>query len=187
MSANYTFSHSLDNLSSTFSDGTAGFYSLGYLDAFNPQLNYGNSDFDIRHRFNLGATWEVPWLKNADNKFVRAAFGGWGTGAILNIRSGAPFTVYDCSNSNDTTCPVYAPSQFVAHGGNSVPTGGNLFNYSAIPTTGSGDSLQIADLGNSLGMPNCTGLLHTGCTYTRMAPLTPIATSSLVRTIGTLT
>ena len=166
MSANYTYSHSLDNLSSTFSDGTSSFYSLGYLDAFNPKLNYGNSDFDIRHRFNLGATWDVPWLKNADNKFVRAAFGGWGTGAILNIRSGSPFTVYDCSNSNDTTCPVYAPNQLVARAGNSVPTGGNLFNYINVPTSGSGDSLQIAGLANSQGMPICSGLLHTGCIYT---------------------
>ena len=39
MSANYTLSHSLDNLSSTFTDGTASFGdSLGYLDAFNPKI-----------------------------------------------------------------------------------------------------------------------------------------------------
>ncbi len=172
ISANYTFSHSLDNLSSTFSDGYVGNYSLGYLDAFNPQLNYGNSDFDIRHRFNMGLSWEVPWLRNADNKFVRAALGGWGLGTILNIRSGTPFTVYDCSNSNDTTCPVYAPGQTIARAGSSSPVGGNVFNYIQVPYVVGVDPKTEAptytpvNLGNSLGMPNCTGLLHTGCTYT---------------------
>ena len=56
ITANYTFSHSLDNLSSTFTEtygGTSGAYQLGYLDAFNPRLNYGNSDFDIRASLQL--------------------------------------------------------------------------------------------------------------------------------------
>jgi hypothetical protein len=71
VTANYTWSHALDNLSSTFSDGngatTSGIYQLGYLDAFNPKLNFGNADFDIRHRFNLAWTWEVPWMKSSSN------------------------------------------------------------------------------------------------------------------------
>lgn len=163
MTFNYTFSHSLDNLSSTFSDGnggtTSGAYQLGYLDAFNPKLNYGNSDFDIKHRASLAATWEVPWYKNASNAFVRNAIGGWGIGSILSIRSGSPFSIYDCTNATATACPLYVPASPLPSSGSSVSTGGNSFNYIALGDTS-------GQLGVSLGNPMCTGLDHVGCTYT---------------------
>ena len=162
LNANYTFSHSLDNISSTFTDGYESFYGLGYVDAFNPRLNYGNSDFDIRHRFNLAATWDIPWLKSASNAFVRTAFGGWGVGLIYNVRSGLPFSVFDCSNFNGQNCPLYAPGQVVARAGSPVVAGANLYNYIQLPTNAGG----IAGIGESLGIPNCTGLYHVGCTYT---------------------
>jgi hypothetical protein len=162
ITANYTFSHSLDNISSTFTDGYESNYGLGYVDAFNPRLNYGNSDFDIRHRFNLAATWDVPWLKHADNKFVRAAFGGWGMGLIYNVRSGLPYSIFDCSNFNGQNCPLWAPGQVVSRSGSAKAVGGNLYNYLQLPVNASG----VAGTGDSLGVPTCTGLFHVGCTYT---------------------
>jgi hypothetical protein len=162
LNANYTFSHSLDNLSSTFTDGYATNYGLGYVDAFNPRLNYGNSDFDIRHRLNIAATWEVPYLKHADNKFVRTAFGGWGMGATFNVRSGLPFSIFDCSNFNGQDCPLWAPGQAVPNSGSSSAVGQNLYNYIQLPVVAG----AIAGTGDSLGLPNCTGLFHVGCTYT---------------------
>ena len=167
ITANYTFSHSLDNISSTFTDGYESLYGLGYLDAFNPRLNYGNSDFDIRHRFTLGATWDVPWLKNASNAFVRTVFGGWGMGTIVNIRGGLPFTVFDCSNFSGQNCPLYAAGVPVQRAGSATTTTGadaqaNIFNYIQLPVSAGAP----AGLGNSQGIPNCTGLLHVGCTYT---------------------
>ncbi len=170
---NYTWSHSTDNLSSTFSDGGgqnySGAYQLGYLDAFNPKLNFGNSDFDIRHRFVTSASWELPWLKTSSNKLLRAVVGGWGVGTILNIRTGAPFTIYDCNNSNDTGCPLYITPSQVPTTGSATPTSGsnfqgaNTFNYIALPADKSGN---VLNQGDSLGFPNCKGLGHQGCTYT---------------------
>ena len=165
INANYTFAHSLDNISSTFTDGYESFYGLGYVDAFNPRLNYGNSDFDIRHRFNVAATWDIPWLKNADNAFVRTAFGGWGVGLIYNVRTGLPFTVFDCSGFNGQNCPNWAPTLPMPTGPNSVATkdaGANTFNYISLPMLNG----QVAGIGDSLGIPSCTGLYHVGCTYT---------------------
>jgi len=163
ITANYTWSHALDNLSSTFSDGngatTSGAFQLGYLDAFNPRLNYGNADFDIRHRFNLAWTWEVPWMKSASNAIARNVLGGWGIGSILSIRSGSPFSIYDCTNFNGTSCPNYVPATPIPRTGSSVSAGQNLFNYIAIPDGGS-------NVGVALGIPTCTGLDHVGCTYT---------------------
>jgi outer membrane receptor protein involved in Fe transport len=166
ITANYTFSHSLDNLSSTFSDGNgqtqSGLYQLGYIDAFNPRLNYGNSDFDIRHRFILSLTWQIPWMNNSNNMFARTVLGGWGLGAILNMRTGAPFSVYDCTNINSTNCPLWVPPSVVQRSGSATSAGSNLFNYIALPNTAG----TVDNQGVSLAIPNCTGLFHTGCTYT---------------------
>ncbi len=41
--AKYTLSHAKDNLSSTFSDSGSNDFNLGYLDAFDPMLDYGDA------------------------------------------------------------------------------------------------------------------------------------------------
>lgn len=68
LTANYTYAHSLDDLSSTFSDiaqGGSGFIGkLGYIDPRNPKLDWGNSDFDVRHRVVISPIWETPSAKN---------------------------------------------------------------------------------------------------------------------------
>ena len=176
LTANYTFSHALDNLSSTFSDsngaGQSGFYQLGYLDAFNPKLNFGNADFDIRHRFALSGTWETPWYTHSSSALLRNTLGGWGLGSVFTIRSGSPFSVYDCSNASQTACPLYVPDKPVAKTGDSFSVGGNLFNYIALPFTVSVDPKTLqnvytaSNIADSTAFPICTGLLHAGCTYT---------------------
>src|SRR5262249_34670592 len=57
MRANYTWSHSIDDNSSTFTSDNAGTYNLGLLDPLNPNLDRGDSDFDVRHRLTLSAVW----------------------------------------------------------------------------------------------------------------------------------
>jgi hypothetical protein len=166
LTANYTWSHALDNLSSTFSDSNgasqSGFYQLGYLDAFNPKLNYGNADFDIRHRLALSGTWELPWMKTGGNAFTRTALGGWALGSIFTARSGSPFSIYDCNNATQTACPLWAPGQAIPTTGSPSPAGANLFNYIALPNTAGVVDYQ----GISQGDPICTGLFHSGCSYT---------------------
>ena len=109
--ANYTWSHSIDNLSSTFSDGYSSFYGLGYLNAFNPSLDKGSSDYDVRNRFVVSGVWDLPWMKNSSNAFARAALGGWSMSPIFLVHSGYPFSIYDCSNLGATgyTCPRWIP------------------------------------------------------------------------------
>lgn len=99
--ANYTFAHALDNISSTFSDslqGGSGYIgSLGYTNFSNPRLDYGNADYDIRHRFVLSPIWETPWFKTGRG-FMTQALGGWSVSGIFLARTGTPFSVYDYSN-----------------------------------------------------------------------------------------
>jgi len=94
---NYTWAHAIDNLSSTFSDSGMN-YNTGMLDPFNPGLDKGNADFDIRHRLAISGMWEPPYFKNSDNKLVKHLLGGWGLMPIVTIRSGMPFTLFDTTN-----------------------------------------------------------------------------------------
>jgi outer membrane receptor protein involved in Fe transport len=168
INANYQWSHALDNLSSTFTDGIPANYGTGYLDAFNPKVGYGNADYDVRHRFVASASWEIPWMKNASNTFERLALGGWAMSGIFNARTGMPFSIYDGDGFNGSVYPLYAPGtgHKIATSGTPVNAGGGFFNYINIPINPSDPNGQVYGAGNSLGLPACTGLYHVGCTYT---------------------
>jgi hypothetical protein len=94
--ASYTWSHSLDYSSAFFgSTGDLGYPSNGN----NLKAEYGNSAFDMRHRFVAYYTAPLPigpkgmFLKS-NNIVSREAFEGWTISGITEIQSGLPFTVY---------------------------------------------------------------------------------------------
>ncbi len=96
--ARYTYSVTRDNLSNTFSEGINGNFNLGYLDPFNKDLDYGYSEFDARHRLITSWNWEIPHVKDAKG-FLNHALNGWELTGIFSARTGAPFTVFDCTLS----------------------------------------------------------------------------------------
>src|SRR5215472_7539937 len=160
---NYTWSHAIDNLSSTFSENS-GNQNLGYLDPFNPGLDKGDAEFDVRHRFVTSAIWDVPWLKNAANPWVRQTFGGWSVAPIFNVRTGTPYTIYDCTNAAFVRCPRMVPNATITgttgNAGNAV-VGPNLYTWYNIPA-----STPYADTLTGTGeFPNCTGLKGVGCAW----------------------
>ena len=122
MSANYTWGHTFDNLSSTFSE-LANNFNLGLLDPFNPKLDYGSADFDIRHRMVISAIWEVPFAKNTTGIVNRVA-NGWTIAPIITVRSGNPFTMWDCGLAFFEVCQrmnvTGAPARSAERG---APTG----------------------------------------------------------------
>jgi hypothetical protein len=139
--ANYTYSHALDDLSDTFS-GSLTSDSLGYLDPLHPQLDYGSSDFDIRHRFVLSPIWVLPWYRTGRD-FKSQAFGGWTISGIFTARTGIPFSVYSESQweLNYYNIPRLAPANPISQWKvNSNPTSvagaANTFNALAIPASG---------------------------------------------------
>ncbi len=117
INANYTWSHAIDDNSSTFAEGGNGNGQLGYTDPYDPALDKGASEYDIRHRFVFSGTWNLPWGANSSNGFVRQALGGWQLSPIYAVRSGSPFTIYDCTNGV-SNCPRWVPSAPVAVQGN---------------------------------------------------------------------
>jgi outer membrane receptor protein involved in Fe transport len=93
---NYTWSHNIDNLSSTFSDSSNNF-NLGFLDPRDPGLDTGDSDFDIRHRASISSIWNVPFARKMD-KVSRQFLDGWSLTPIITMNTGAPITIFDCTN-----------------------------------------------------------------------------------------
>lgn len=107
--ARYTYSVTKDNLSSTFSDSSNNF-NLGLLDPFNPKLDYGYADFDTRHRFVGSFNYEPSMFKNDSNAFLKHGLGGWALTGIVTVRSGQPFTIFDCTNAFFEVCPRLVPT-----------------------------------------------------------------------------
>jgi len=97
----YTYGHAKDNLSTTFSESSNNF-NLGLLDPFDPKLDYGDADYDVRHRFTAGFVWETPWARQSGG-ILHAVAAGWQVAGAVKVQTGAPFTVYDCSNAS-TRC-----------------------------------------------------------------------------------
>jgi outer membrane receptor protein involved in Fe transport len=98
---NYTWSHSLD-IGSTWHSGATTANGRAPGEAFStdqtlPQLDYGNSIFDIRHRVVINYIWEMPWLKNAKGAkgFI---LGGWQWNGIWSFQTGAHWNPF-CSSS----------------------------------------------------------------------------------------
>jgi len=90
---NYTIAHSIDNLSSTFSE-SGNNQNLGVMNPFEPELDRGDSEFDNRHRIAISGTWDVPFAKDMRG-VARQVLDGWTLAPIVTARTGSPFTIYD--------------------------------------------------------------------------------------------
>ncbi len=137
--ANYTWAHSLDDLSSTFSDnlqgGSGAIGSLGYTDPLHPLLDWGSSDFDIRNRFVISPIWETPWYKSG-NGFMHQVAGGWSLVGIITARTGLPFSVFDYTyDNNGYTVPRLIPNSTITnyHTGSAQYLAPNLYNVLTVP------------------------------------------------------
>jgi hypothetical protein len=90
---NYTWSHTLDDVSNgglaTYGDSILGQLSPLGLNV----LNYGNADYDIRHQFS--ADWVYSPNFHLGNKLLNEVVSGWQWSGKINLRSGLPFSVTD--------------------------------------------------------------------------------------------
>ena len=112
---NYTFSHSIDNVSEitnnyvTYTGSGAGL--VCELD--NLRICRASSDFDARHTINVNYIYDLPvghgrhFLQQAPG-WVDAIVGGWTTSSIITWRTGYPFTIH--TNSFPTAFTLDAPA-----------------------------------------------------------------------------
>jgi hypothetical protein len=100
--ASYTWAHSIDNASNANLGPTQNNSDFRYFR--DPQAEFGNSDFGIRHRFVASYIYDLP--VGHGRKFLGGAtgvtegiLGGWQIAGITSVSSGNWFTVLD-SNGN---------------------------------------------------------------------------------------
>jgi hypothetical protein len=87
MSANYTYSKSLDQVS----NGDGADSNANQTNPANNTSEWGPSDYDARHRVTVYSNYELPHV-HSDNFLVKAAANGWQINGILTYRTGFPWT-----------------------------------------------------------------------------------------------
>jgi hypothetical protein len=80
----YTFSHSIDDASTSFNIEAVDEPPTSQ-DVFNRKGSRGRSGFDIRHNFVANVVYELPFGRGSH-------FGGWQVSAVASVHSNVPFT-----------------------------------------------------------------------------------------------
>jgi Carboxypeptidase regulatory-like domain len=134
--ASYTFSHSIDIASS---DAVRSSNTPTGALASSPNIDRGNSDFDIRHSFTAGITYDLPFPKF--NNVSNAILCGWAVDSFVLARSAPPVNVM--GGTFVAAGVVLAPRPNVNPGvpfelfGSQFP-GGKIFNRAAFTAAPSG-------------------------------------------------
>jgi hypothetical protein len=129
-SFSFTWSHSID----TASDGEDYVPNAAQpTDSTEPQLNRGNSNFDIRRRVTWNFIYQFPDRKGSWQRLTN----GWGVNGITTIQSGQPFHMileaddYDGAGTFFSKPDVVGPVQY----NYSDPTHFLLLTSFAVPCT----------------------------------------------------
>jgi outer membrane receptor protein involved in Fe transport len=98
LQASYTWAHSIDNASNANLGPTQN--NSDFRDFRHPEREFGNSDFDVRHRFVVSSIYELP--VGHGKHFLGDATGilskiveGWQFANIVTVSSGNSYTVLD--------------------------------------------------------------------------------------------
>jgi hypothetical protein len=100
----YTYAHSQDN-GSGFESSSFGNRGVNPLV---PGLNWGDSDFDARHRLVASYQYEIP-VPHAlsSNGILTRAFKGWRVAGNTTFQTGFPLSMND-TNETSLTCPGFS-------------------------------------------------------------------------------
>ena len=153
--ANYTFAHTIDNATNEF------FTSL-----LNPrraqdttQINQdrGNSDLDVRHKFAMSLTYEIPGVKS-ENRLVNALVNGFQISTVYLAQTGQPITLQSGidSNGNGDT----AGDRVVVNPGGIGNTGTDVYAVCA-STSGTASGVPFGQ--TYVGTTGITSAATNGC------------------------
>ncbi len=148
LNANYTWSHAIDNLSTTFFEAaTAGLYSsnitvnngwfvVGMENPFDPSFDRGNAEFDLPQRFNFSGSWHIP--APVHSTALSYVLKGWSINPLFTAHSGTPFSVFDTSVQSQAYITPRAtfngPVPTTGNGLVASPNTPNTFAYITFPT-----------------------------------------------------
>ncbi len=102
--SSYTWSHSLDPISSVENVGGGG-----GINPFDRQDNYGDSAYDARNRFVISYSYQIPSIRHYDSfrGVPSRLVEGWKISGITTLQSGFPLSLLD-SSYNSLTCWYYS-------------------------------------------------------------------------------
>jgi outer membrane receptor protein involved in Fe transport len=122
LQANYRWSKSIDQLSY---EGP-GFVTNQTFPQ-NNRTERGPSDFDVRHFFNLGGVYELPFFKGRHD-FVGRALGGFQISGIVTYHTGFPWTPTSGTCTSTPGGPGLCPARPQGYSGPSnLPTSNDAF------------------------------------------------------------
>lgn len=155
--AGYTFAHALDIVSADATDQQP--YPTN---AYNVRLNYGNSDYDIRHRFTLSPTYVIPGMKSPAQMLQ-----GWSVSGIVTLQSGLPWT------NSDVTNDIIGTGEFVG----TISSALQPWNYSGPPSAFRASPLSIPQVKGSAAFSTCQAAAEAP--YAGNAQLVALADAAL--------
>ena len=99
--ASYTLSRVRTNNLGYYGSGGVQAEGAYWMNAYEPEWNYGPAFFDARHNFVLSASYELPFGRDsAAPSAASAVLGGWRLSGIFQARTGFPITVTDGRGSS---------------------------------------------------------------------------------------
>jgi hypothetical protein len=129
------FSHGLD-FQAAYTVGkakdTASSYGRGLnmVDIYNLKLNYGLSNFDVRHKVAASFVYDLPGPKTG---FLGRLAGGWQTGAVIILQKGGPYDVM----CYDAFVPITdASGRIIGNSGCDYNADGFNADYPNVPSFG---------------------------------------------------
>jgi hypothetical protein len=155
--AAYTYAHALSELDTQSGSSK----ETVATDKNNQRLNYGNSAYDLRHRFTFSPTYLIPGVK-APGQMLE----GWSINSIVTLQSGLPWNPSDLT-SNDLTGTGENTNTQVGNGSD------QYWNYTGPRTAFKASATPIPCFGNLAG---CTPGLPQACVTAAQAPYANNAT-----------
>jgi hypothetical protein len=128
LDANFTYGHSLDNVSVNQDSDNA------FTNSYDPHYDYGTSIFDRKYVLTVLGVWDLPL--RSQNAWVKRAIGGWQLSPIVSVASGLPLRVLNGSGQEFGQTSFAFGSEAIRTGSGDASAGVNH----VAPATGTGSS-----------------------------------------------
>ncbi len=165
----YTYSRSIDEQSN-------GATNTANVPTYNIRDNYGPSDFQATHVFNMGWVYRLPKVTGG-NAFTRAVLNNWTYGGTYSVRSGNPFTVTisgdrALTDSRTQRANIWQPQLGAAGAPNRhrVDKVAQWFNLEAFRNPAAGTCSTTGIVNGCVTNADCVTTVKAGCTETYGQP-----------------
>jgi len=133
----YTYGHGLDN-------GSLNRFGLNPENSNNLTQDYASSDFDVRHRLTVSATYNIPGVKGFGQLLE-----GWQINTIVTYATAQPWQIFDSAdnfsgtNENTDRWSIFGNTSDFLSGKNSIPYCSGFTNVGGV-ASGAGASCGFA-------------------------------------------